>query len=152
MIESVTGTTNRQAMVTGLRGGGVVTCVIQSKQDDSLFDAIQKTTKRAAVKQLTGNRPGLILLEFGGMSPEGMESLAEHDNVPGNAPTGLRQWASEFLSNCTDRDHIVGIGFLSRGTTRRPSSNVVTSSGSAYVFPRRNSSQWNDAFSGLFNQ
>ena len=152
LIESVTGTTNRQAMVTGLRGGGVVTCVIQSKQDDSLFDAIQKTTKRAAVKQLTGNRPGLILLEFGGMSPEGMESLAEHDNVPGNAPTGLRQWASEFLSNCTDRDHIVGIGFLSRGTTRRPSSNVVTSSGSAYVFPRRNSSQWNDAFSGLFNQ
>lgn len=152
LIESITGATNRQAMVTGLRGGGAVICVIQSSQDDSLFDAIQKTAKRAATGQLTGNRPGLILLEFGGMSSEGMESLAEHDNIPGNAPTGLRRWASEFLTNCTDRDHIVGIGFLSRGTMRRPSSNVVTSSGSAYVFPRRDSSQWNEAFSGLFNQ
>lgn len=152
LIESITGTTNRQAMVAGLKGGGVVTCVIQSRQDDSLFDAIQKTAKRAAVKQLTGNRPGLILLEFGGTSPEEMESLAEHDNIPGNAPTGLRMWASEFLSNCTDRDHIVGIGFLSRGAIRRPNSNVVTNSGSAYVFSRRDSGQWNDAFSGLFNQ
>lgn len=152
LIESITGTTNRQAMVTGLKGGGAVICVIQSNEDDSLFEAIQKTAKRAATKQLTGNRPGLILLEFGGMSPEGMVSLAEHDNTPGNAPTGLRRWASKFLSNCTDRDHIVGIGFLSRGTMRRLSSNVVTSSGSAYVFSRRDSSQWNDAFSGLFNQ
>lgn len=152
LIESITGTTNRQAMVTGLKGGGAVICVIQSNEDDSLFDAIQKTAKRAATKQLTGDRPGLILLEFGGMSPEGMVSLAEHDNIPGNAPTGLRRWASQFLSNCTDRDHIVGIGFLSRGAMRRASSNVVASSGSAYVFPRRDSSQWSDAFSGLFNQ
>lgn len=152
LIESITGTTNRQVMVTGLKGGGAVICVIQSNEDDSLFDAIQKTAKRAATEQLTGKRPGLILLEFGGMSPEGMVSLAEHDNIPGNAPTGLRRWVSKFLSNCTDRDHIVGIGFLSRGSVRRPSSNVVTSSGSAYVFPRRDSAQWNDAFSGLFNQ
>lgn len=152
LVESITGTTNRQAMITGLKGGGAVICVIQSSQDDSLFDAIQKTAKRAATGQLTGNRPGMILLEFGGMSPEGMVSLAEHDNIPGNAPTGLRRWASEFLTNCTDRDHIVGIGFLSRGAMRRPSSNAVTSSGSAYVFPRRESSHWNDAFSGLFNQ
>ncbi len=152
LIESITGTTNRQAMVTGLKSGGAVICVIQSNEDDSLFDAIQKTAKRAATKQLTANRPGLILLEFGGMSPEGMVSLAEHDNISGNAPTGLSRWASKFLSNCTDRDHIVGIGFLSRGTMRRLSSNVVTSSGSAYVFPRRDSSQWSDAFSGLFNQ
>lgn len=152
LIESITGTTNRQVMVTGLKGGGAVICVIQSNEDDSLFDAIQKTAKRAATEQLTGNRPGLILLEFGGMSPEGMVSLAEHDSIPDNAPTGLCRWASKFLSNCTDRDHIVGIGFLSRGSMRRPSSNVVTSSGSAYMFPRRDSSQWNDAFSGLFNQ
>lgn len=152
LVESITGTQNRQLMVTGLRGGGAVICVIQSSQDDSLFDAIQKTAKRAATGQLTATRPGMILFEFGGMSPEGIVSLAEHDNIPGNAPTSLRRWASEFLSNCTDRDHVVGIGFLSRGTMTRPSSNVVTSSGSAYVFPRRDSSQWDDAFSGLFNQ
>ncbi|WP_313953463.1 hypothetical protein [Accumulibacter sp.] len=152
LIESITGTKNREVMITGLKGGGAVICVVQSSQDDSLFDAVQKTAKRAATRQLTGTRPGMILLEFGGMSPAGMVSLAEHDNTLGSAPTSLRRWASEFLSNCTDRDHIVGIGLLSRGTMTRPSSNGVTSSGSAYVFPRRNSSQWDDAFSGLFNQ
>ena len=152
LIESITGTQNRQVMVTGLKTGGAVICVIQSSHDDSLFDAIQITAKRAATRQLTGTRPGMILLEFGGMSPEGMISLAEHDNIPGNSPTTLRRWASDFLSNCADRDHVVGIGFLSRGAMTRPSSSVVTSSGSAYVFPRRESSQWNDAFSGLFNQ
>ncbi|MCZ4303288.1 hypothetical protein O4G98_00930 [Zoogloeaceae bacterium G21618-S1] len=151
LIESITGTRNRQAMITGLKGGGAVICVIQSSQDDSLFDAIQKTLKRAATKQMTGTRPGMILLEFGGMSPEGMVNIAEHDNTPGNTPTSLRRWVSEFLSNTTDRDHIVGIGFLSRGAMTKPSANVVTSTGSAYVFPRRGSAYWDDAFSGLFD-
>ena len=151
LIESITGTRNRQVMIEGLKGGGAVICVIRSNQDDSLFDAIQKTVKRAATKQMTGTRPGMILLEFDGMSPEGMVNLAEHDNTPGNAPTSLRRWVSEFLSNTTDRDHIVGIGFLSRGAMSKPSTNVVTSSGSAYVFPRRDSSYWDDAFSGLFD-
>lgn len=152
LIESITGTRNRQVMVTGLKDSGVVICVIHSRQDDSLFEAIQKTAKRAATKQLTVNRPGMILLEFAGMSPEGMESIAEYDNKSSSAPTSLRRWVSEFLSNSTDRDHIVGIGFLSRGAMTRLSSNVVTSRGSAYIFPRRDSSQWDDAFSGLFNQ
>lgn len=84
----------------------------------------------------------MILLEFGGMSPEGMVNLAEHDNTPGNTPTSLRRWVSEFLSNTADRDHIVGIGFLSRGAMTKPSANVVTSTGSAYVFPRWESSYW----------
>lgn len=152
LIESITGTKNRQAMITGLRSGGAVICTIQSSLDSSLFDAIQTTAKRAATKQLTGTRPGIILLEFAGMTPESMVSLAEFDNNPENAPTSLRRWASDFLSNCTDRDHIVGIGFLSRGAMTRPNSNSVSNSSSAYVFPRPESSQWDDAFSGLFNQ
>lgn len=152
LIESITGTCNRQAMITGLKGGGAVICIVQSRQDDSLFDAIQKTVKRAAAKQMTGSRPAMILLEFCGISPKGMVNLAEHDNTPGNAPTSLRRWVSEFLSNTTDRDHIVGVGFLSRGAMTKPSANVVTSTGSAYVFHRRESPYWDDAFSGLFDQ
>jgi hypothetical protein len=151
LIESITGTSNRQVMITGLKGGGAVICVIQSSKDDSLFDAIQITAKRAATKQMTGTRPGIILLEFDGMSPRGMLNLAEHDRTSGNAPTSLRLWVSEFLSNGTDRNHVVGIGFLSRGAMAKPSANVVTSSGAAYVFPRRESTYWDDAFSGLFD-
>lgn len=151
VIESITGTENRHGMVTG-RGDGAVICVIQSNQDDNFFDAIQKTAKRAATKQLTGTRPGLILLEFAGISPEAMLSLAEHDTIPGFSPTSLRRWVSNFLSNCTDRDHVVGIGFLSKGAMRNASSNVVVSTSSAYVFPRRDSRQWDDAFGGLFNE
>lgn len=151
LIDSITGTRNREVMVKGLKGGGVVICVIQSCKDDSLFDAIQKTVKTATTKQLTGTRPGLIVLEFSGISPEGMVNLAEHDNIPGNTPTSIRSWVSKFLSNTTDRDHVVGIGFLSRGAMSRPSANVVTSRGSAYVFPRRESKYWDDAFSGLFD-
>ncbi|MGV0952442.1 MAG: hypothetical protein ACOYB3_17395, partial [Azonexus sp.] len=85
------------------------------------------------------------------MSPEGMVNLAEHDNTPSNAPTSLRRWVSEFLSNTTDREHIVGIGFLSRGAMTKPSANIVTSTGSAYVFPKRESTYWDEAFSGLFD-
>lgn len=151
LIESITGTTNRQAMISGIKGGGAVICVIQSRKDDALFDAIQQTLKRAATKQLTGTRPGMILLEFEGMSPEGMVSLADHDSSPGNTPTSLRRWVSDFLSNSTDRDHIVGVGFLSRGVMTRPGANIVASSGSAYVFPRRESAFWDDAFGGLFD-
>lgn len=58
LIESITGTCNRQAMITGLKGGGSVICVIQCSQDDSLFDAIQKTVKRAATKQMNRHPPG----------------------------------------------------------------------------------------------
>lgn len=151
LIESITGTRNRHAMINGMKSGGAVICVIQSSRDDALFDAIQKTIKRAAAEQLTGTLPGMILLEFGGMSPEGMVSLAEHDNTSGNGPTALRRWASEFLANSSDRDHVVGLGFLSRGAMIRLGSNVVSSSGSAYVFPKRESRFWNDAFSGLFD-
>ncbi|MBD9358975.1 hypothetical protein [Methylomonas fluvii] len=151
LIDSITGTCNRQVMVRGIKEGVAVICVIQSKRDDTLFDAIQKTVKKAATKQLTGNRPRMILLEFNGISPESMVNLAEHDKTPGNAPTSLLCWASKFLSNAIDRDHVVGIGFLSRGAMSSPSENVVTNSGSTYVFTRQESKYWDDAFRGLFN-
>lgn len=151
LVESITGTRNRHAMISGLRSGGAVICIVQSSRDDALFDAIQKTVKRAATEQLTGALPGMILLEFGGMSPEAMVSLAEHDTTLGNAPTALRRWASEFLANSSDREHVVGLGFLSRGSMVRSGPNVVSSSGSAYVFPNRESPLWSDEFSGLFD-
>jgi len=151
LIDSITGTRNQQAMITGLKGGGVVVFAIQSRQDDSLFSSMEKTVKRAATDQLSGTRPGLILVEFNGLSPDAVVDLAAHDNTPGSTPTSLRIWASDFLSNTSDRNHIVGIGFLSKGEMTRHDPSVVTSGGSVYLFPRSQSPLWNEAFSGLFD-
>jgi hypothetical protein len=150
LVDTITGTQNRQVLVTGLKSGGCVIFVIQSRQDDNFFSAIKHSVKRAATEQLTGTRPGLLLVEFSGMSTDSLVDLATHDHTSSNDPTSLRLWTSDFLANAVERDHIVGIGYLSKGAMTRLDKATVTSRGSAYIFPRKTSPFWDEAFVGLF--
>lgn len=153
IIDSITGVPNQQSIILGAKnGGGVICFAVQSMQDDVLFESIKVTAKKAAEFQLTNNRPGLILLEFSGVSSNEMSSLAKHDNTFGNTPTALRKWASDFLANDVARDHIIGLGFLSRGEMIRPDATTVVSSGTTYLFPRIESPLWNESFNGLFSE
>lgn len=150
IIESITGIPNLHSIALGAKGGGAICLAVQSLQDDALFESIKVTAKKAAESQLANNRPGLILLEFSGLSSDEMLNLAAHDKTLGNAPTALRKWASDFLANNSIRNHIIGIGFLSRGEMTRPDATTVVSSGTTYLFPRKESPLWDDSFNGLF--
>lgn len=150
-IETITGTNNREIMVKRFPDGGIAVFIVQSQQDDTLYKALQKTVKYAATNQLSGTRPGLILVEFNELPSETMIDIAHDDNTPGEPPSFLRVWVSEFLSNTTKRDHIVGVVFLSRSKFYQLDESTASNSSSAYYFPRKESPLWDEAFLGLFN-
>lgn len=148
-INTISGTSNQQAIIMGRQGRGAICFVIQSSEDDSLFESLKTTAKKAVETQLTKKRPGLLLLEFNGLTSSEMFSLAKHDNKFGNSPTMLRQWATAFLSNSPSRDHLIGMGFLSNGAMQK-ANNEVLSGATTYLFSRKESAFWDDSFNNLF--
>lgn len=150
-INSITETSNQQAIVMGRTSRNALCLVIQSSQDDSLFESLRTTAKKAIDTQLTKKRPGLLLLEFSGLTSTEMQSLAKHDNNSGNSPTMLRKWASDFLSNSPSRNHLIGLGFLSNGEMQR-ANNEVLSGATTYLFSNKESPFWDNAFDSLFSQ
>jgi len=86
---------------------------------------------------------------FDGLDSEQLLSIARQDNDPQFPPTGLKIKVSRFLSS-HNRDHVVGVSFLSRSVLRLVADGIVDSGGTAYYFPRRESPFWHDDFSGQF--
>lgn len=150
-IDSVTGTTNRQALIVGRKSGGAIVLVLQSAQDDSLLTYTFDTLSKSASKQLSKARAGMFLVGLEGLEAESLLELAQQDSNGDQPPTALRLGVSEFLAS-QDRDHVVGVGFISKGASRPASGGVIDSGGSAYVFPKRESSFWHSDFAGLFSE
>jgi len=148
-IDSVTATRNRECMVTGTARGALV-FVLQSMVEDDLLDETFRTLGDAARRQLTGKRAGLLIAGFDGIDGDQLVSVAGQDNDPQQPPTALAIEVSKFLSS-DNRDHVVGVGFLSRGALQPVADGIVESGGTAYNFPKRDSSFWQDDFSGLFS-
>ncbi|MCY0853000.1 hypothetical protein [Cupriavidus sp. D39] len=149
IIASVTGTQNREVMLLGTEKGGALAFVIQSAENDDLLGATFRTLRDAAQRQLTGNRPGILMAGFDGLDSEQLLSIARQDNDPRFQPTALKIKVSRFLSS-HNRDHVVGVSFLSRSVLRPVADSIVESGGTAYHFPRRESLFWHDDFSGQF--
>jgi len=150
-IDSITDTTNRQAMIVGRKSGGAIVFVLQSAQDDSLLTYVFDTLSKSASKQLSGERAGMFLVGLEGIEAESLMELAQQDSTGDQLPTALRMRVSDFLAS-QSRDHVVGVGFISKGALRPASGGVTDSGGSAYVFPKRESPFWNSDFSGLFSE
>jgi hypothetical protein len=150
VVDGVTTTQNREAMIIGTRVGGVFALVVQSMASDSFIDAVFDTLSTAAKKQVTGNRPAMLLVGFRGLSGEQLLSIADQDNNPEQQPSALRLSVSRFLSG-QNRDHVVGVSFLSRSTLGSGRDGIVDSGGLAYSFPKRQSTHWHDDFNGLFS-
>ena len=151
IVDDVTGTKNREAMLIGTEKGGALAFVVQSSVNDDLLDATFRTLGDAARRQLTGTRPGVLIAGFDGLDGEQLLSIAEQDNDPQQEPTALAIRVSRFLSS-DNRDNIVGVGFLSRGALRPVTDSIMDSGGTAYYFPKRESPFWHDDFSGLFTR
>jgi len=149
VIQDVTGTQNREGVLTVTDAGGTLAFVVQSAVEDDFMDATFKTLSEAAKRQLSGTRPALLIAGFDGLDGEQLTSIAQQDRDANQQPTALRIKVSRFLA-ADHRDHVVGVGFLSRGALRPVTDGAVDSSGKAYYFPKRESPFWHDDLGGLF--
>jgi len=141
---------NREGMLVRTDKGGAIAFVVQSAIEDSFLDSTFNTLGDAAKCQLTGRRAGLLIAGFDGLNGEQLISIAEQDNDPQQHPTALAIGVSDFLSS-ENRGHVIGVGFVSRGSLRPVEQGIVDSGGAAYYFPCRESSMWKDEFSSLFS-
>ncbi len=148
-VDSISGTDNCSVVLIGTQAGGALALTIQSQRDDVLMTSVFGTLSDAAKRQLTGSRAGMLFTGFDGLNGEQLLSVAAQDQDSSQHPTALRVAASKFLSSNT-RDHLVGVGFVSRSALRPIKSGLIESGGTAYYFPKRESSFWSDGFSGMF--
>jgi len=149
-IDKITATNNREVMILGNKSGAII-FALQSRQDDTMLEYVFDTVSESAKNQLSKSRPALFLVGLHGIEADSLLSIAAQDNDPTQPPTGLRIAVSDFLAK-KNRDHVIGVGFLSKGNLNPELNGVVKSGGSAYIFPRKESSFWHQDFSGLFSE
>lgn len=148
-IDKITATQNRESMIIGNKKGAVV-FVLQSRQDDTMLQYVFDTLSESAKNQVSKSRPALFLVGFDGIEEEAMLNIAKQDHNPKQPPTALRIAVSNFHAN-PSRDHVVGVCLLSSSALKPELHGVIKSSGTAYVFPKKESSFWHEDFSGLFS-
>jgi hypothetical protein len=149
-IDEITGTSNREVMVMGSDAGGALAVCAQSAADDSVIASIFNTLGDAARRQLTGARGAMLVAGLDGLDADQLLSVAQQDGDANQKPTALLLGASQFLSSGS-RDHLVGVGFLSRSASGPARDGIVDSGGTAYYFPRSESRHWHSDFSGMFS-
>lgn len=150
-IDHITATRNREAMIIGRKSAGALVFVTQSRQEDTFLSYVFNSVREATRKQLSAKRAGVVLVGLEGISADGLVRTAQQDKDPAGDPTALRIAVSKFLAGSTS-DHLVGVGFLSRGELTQKGHGHVSSEGSAYHFPKTESSFWHDDFSGMFDK
>lgn len=148
-IDEVSETQNRQAMIIGTQAGGALALTLQSAKDDGLLNAVFDTLSDSARRQFSGRRGGMFVVGLNGIGGDQLLSVAQQDQDPSGTPTALRLAVSRFLGGA-GRDHIAGVGFISEGALQAQESGVVETAGTAYYFPKRESPNWSEDFSGLF--
>ncbi|AQV99259.1 hypothetical protein BJN34_35885 (plasmid) [Cupriavidus necator] len=149
VIDALTRTRNRPVLAMGRPGIGALLLVVQSAKEDSLLDAIEATA-RGARHQLSGRRPGLVLLGFDGIEAAQLADIARQDQTSGQPRTILAQAADRVLAGA-GREHMVAVGFLSNTQAQTTEmSGAISYGGSAYHFFNRNSPHWHADFAGMF--
>lgn len=148
LADQITGTNNQEVMIVGNSKRALV-FVIQSAQETVLLERIFKTIKNSAQRQISKTRPAIYFIGLEGIGSDELVNLATHDSNSKNIPTGLRMAVSKFLAD-QNREHVVGIGFLSKGTLNHTEDGTAEN-GSVYFFPKKESNFWHNDFSGLFS-
>jgi len=150
VVDGISGTGNRSAVIIGTHAGGALALTIQSQRDDALLKSIFDTLSEAAKRQLTGSRAGMLFTGFDGLDGEQLRSVAAQDQDSSQRPTAIRIAVSQFLASPA-RNHVIGVGFVTGSTLRPVRQGLIDSGGTAYYFPKRESTFWSDAFSGMFD-
>lgn len=150
VINEISGTYNRESMIMGSRFGGVLMLAIESALDDEWQKAVFDTLSEAAKRQLTGTRAGLLLAALDGLDYDQLRSIALDDRAGDRKPSEVQDGVSKFLDS-TSRDHVIGVGFVSRSGILSDQGGIVRSGGSAYYFHKKQSPFWSDDFKGLYS-
>lgn len=136
VLDEVTKTKNREIMIIGTKAGEALALTVQSNQDDTLLKALFTTLKNSAKKQLSGSRGGIFVVELHGLEGEQLLSIVTQDkDFNSQQPAALRIGASKFLSS-NDRDHVVGVGFISNSGILPKHNTFIDTGGAAYYFPK----------------
>lgn len=151
LLDSVTGTKNKESVVMTTPNGGALVLAMRSERDDNVLDSIFETFRRSAPRQFSGSRPGIFVAGLNGLSAEQLLDVAQQEQDPSAIPTALRRYASRFLESASSA-HLVGISFLSSTSLRPSNAGVHDSGGTAYYFPKREQPFWSDDFSGIFGR
>ncbi len=150
VLDDVSSSYNREVMVIGTHVGGALALTLQSAKNDSLMRSVFDTLSDSAKRQLSGERPAIFLAGFDGINGDQLISIASQDYDSEQKPTSLRIAVDKFLSG-EGRDHVVGVGFLSRSGVMPTQAGITDTGGSIYYFPKPESPLWNNSFSGMFS-
>lgn len=146
-IDVATGTINRQGVLYGTPGGGMLALVLQSAVQDDVLDQVFATLKDSASRQFTGQRGALFWVGLQGLDAEQLKSLHEHDRDPDKRSTGLRLGVSDFLTSAPD--HIVGVVFGSRSGLHPAEDGSTDLGGVTNFFVKEVSLYWHYSFREL---
>ncbi|MGI0646772.1 hypothetical protein ACRCPS_17305 [Pseudomonas aeruginosa] len=105
-------------------------CVeVCSERSHSFFEAAWKTAKHAIQNQMTGTRPGMLVLRLEGLGIEALARLAEE------GPNNLAKFATMVLLD-ERHQHLAGVAFVSDETVNETSYASLTPQSTTYVFDR----------------
>ena len=148
-VDEITRTQNREVMILGRKDRGAMVVVFQSAVEDTFLKSVFNVVDDAARRQLSGIRPGIVVVGLEGMSPNQLVATANQDQDLSQPATALRVAVSDFLRS-ESIPHLVAVAFASSDEMERTNAATMSSGGTAYYFPKRESSMWDEDFAGLF--
>lgn len=105
-------------------------CVeVCSDRPHSFFEAAWKTAKHAIQNQMSGTRPGMLVLRLEGLGTETLARLAE------DGPNNLAKFATMVLLD-ERHQHLAAVAFVSDETMNETTYASLTPQSSTYVFDR----------------
>ncbi len=151
LIDEISMTKNKEAMLQVTKDGGALLLVLQSERDDALLDSIFETLRASAQRQFSGERPAIFMTRISGLSTEDVLSLTKQDGDPSAVPTGLMMHMTKFMAS-GNRDHVVGVTLLSETSRGEDAHGRQESGGAVYYFSKRASPYWTQELDTVFGQ
>lgn len=138
-VKELVGNDNENILMVVSPGRTAVVVTVESRKNDSVMKSIQRTIKDAAKRQLTGTRPGVILVNLNDVTDGELLELAKADHS--GDPTALQIATSQLLHRA-DWRHVHTLAYSVPGhvvQSSEPSSDSILLSsvqqmGSTYVF------------------
>lgn len=149
LICSITGKQSANTLIIGNSGEGLVIVSVHSRRETDIVTPIYETVARAAKRQLSKQRPGMIFVGLHGVKDHQMQMLADIDRTRNLPPTVLGNIVSKLLGS-PSRQHLIGLAFVSRTSLYSVARGVHSPRGVSYTFYNENSPYWHQDLKAPF--